>query len=100
MWNYFKTPTSNGSLSTGDYDIPAVGGSFEFGKRFDFADRRFFIEPQAQLASVWENGMDYAASNGLRVHGDDQTSLQGRLGGRVGLHFELSQGRVVELEFW
>jgi outer membrane autotransporter protein len=40
--------------------------------------------------------MDYTASNGLLVHGDDQTSLQGRLGGRVGMHFDLSQGRIVE----
>jgi outer membrane autotransporter protein len=52
----------------GDYDIPAVGGSFEVGKRFDFAGERFFVEPQAQLAGVWEKGMDYTASNGLRVH--------------------------------
>jgi outer membrane autotransporter protein len=56
----------------------------------------FFIEPQAQLAEVWERGTDYTASNGLRVHGDDQTSLQGRLGGRLGMHFELSQGRAIE----
>src|SRR5262245_58411519 len=98
MWNYFRTTTSgeNSSISTGDYDIPTVGGSLEVGKRFDFADHRFFIEPQAQLAGVWESGMDYTASNGLRVHGDEQTSLQGRLGGRVGMHFDLSQGRAVE----
>ena len=98
MWNYFSTPTSgeDSSISTGYYNIPTVGGSIEVGKRFNFADHCFFIEPQAQLAGVWENGMDYAASNGVRVHGDDQTSLQGRLGGRVGMHFELSQGRAIE----
>jgi outer membrane autotransporter protein len=96
MWNYFRTTTSgeNGSISTADYNIPTVGGSLEVGKRFDFADLRFFIEPQAQLAGVWENGMDYTA--GLRVHGDDQTSLVGRLGCRVGIHLDLSQGRVIE----
>jgi outer membrane autotransporter protein len=97
MWNYFATPTSNGSISTGNYDIPAFGGSLEVGKRFDFLNRRFFIEPQAQLAGVWEGGMDYAASNGLRVNGDVQSSLQGRLGGRVGVHFDLPQGRILEL---
>jgi outer membrane autotransporter protein len=74
IWNYFNTPTSgeNSTISTGFYDIPTVGGSVEVGKRFDFADHRFFIEPQAQLAGVWEDGMDYTASNGLRVHGDSQ----------------------------
>lgn len=96
MWNYFRTPTLNASISTGDYDIPTVGGSLEVGKRFDFADHCFFIEPQAQLAGVWENGMDYTASNGLRVHGDDQTSLHGRLGARLGMHFDLSEGRAIE----
>jgi len=98
MWNYFNTPTQGEivSHSTGDYNIPTVGGSLEVGKRFDFANHCFFIEPQAQLAGVWENGMDYTASNGLRVHGDDQTSLEGRLGGRLGMHFDLSQGRAIE----
>jgi outer membrane autotransporter protein len=75
MWNHFSTPTLEGSVSTADYNISTVGGSVEVGKRFDFADHRFFIEPQAQLAGVWEDGMDYTASNGLRVHGDHQTSL-------------------------
>ena len=96
MWNDFSTPNLEGSQSTGNYDIPTVGGSLEVGRRFEFAERRFFIEPQAQLDGVWEDGMDYAASNGLRVHGDDQTSLRGRLGGRLGIHFELSQGRAIE----
>jgi outer membrane autotransporter protein len=96
MWNHFSTPTLVGSVSTGDYNISTVGGSIEVGKRFDFADHRFFIEPQAQLAGVWEDGMDYTASNGLRVHGDHQTSLQGRLGGRVGMHFDFSQSCALE----
>jgi outer membrane autotransporter protein len=96
MWNSFSTPTLEDSTSTGDYDIPAIGGSFEAGRRFDFDGGRLFIEPQAQLAGVWAGGMDYMASNGLRVHGDDQTSLQGRLGGRFGMHFEFSQGWTIE----
>ena len=96
MWNYFNTPTLEGSISTGYYNIPTFGGSLEIGKRFEFASGRFFIEPEAQLAGVWENGMNYTASDGLRVHGDDQTSLRGRLGGRVGMHFDLAQGRAIE----
>ena len=96
MWNYFNTPTLEGSISTGYYNMPTFGGSLEIGKRFEFASGRFFIEPEAQLAGVWENGMNYTASNGLRVHGDDQTSLRGRLGGRVGMHFDLPQGRAIE----
>ena len=47
LWNYFHTPSSDGSFSTGDYSIPSLGGSLEVGKRFDVG--KFFIEPQAQL---------------------------------------------------
>ena len=68
----------------------------EVGKRFDFAGGRYFIEPEAQLAGVWKNGTDYTASNGLRVQGDSQTSLRGRLGGRLGMHFEFPQGLAIE----
>ena len=96
MWNSFSTPNLEGSISNADYNIPAIGGSFEVGRRFNFASERFFIEPQAQLAGVWAGGMDYTASNGLQVHGDDQTSLQGRLGGRLGMHFEPFQGWLIE----
>lgn len=97
MWSYFRTPNLNGSISTADYDVPALGGSLEVGKRFDLGRGLFFIEPQAQLAAVWIDGASYAASNGLRVSGEDQTSLQGRLGGRAGMHIDFSQQRAVEL---
>ena len=94
LWNYFNTPASDGSTSTGDYSIPALGGSLEVGKRFDVG--KFFIEPQAQLAGVWEAGNNYSASNGLMVGGSDQYSLQGRLGLRAGMHFALSNGIEIE----
>ena len=94
FWNYFNTPASDGSTSTGDYSIPSLGGSLEIGKRFDLG--KFFIEPQAQLAGVWEAGNDYSATNGLMVSGSDQYSLQGRLGLRVGMHFALNNR--IELE--
>jgi len=50
LWNYFHTPLSDGSFSTGDYSIPSLGGSLEVGKRFDVG--KFFIEPQAQLSTA------------------------------------------------
>jgi outer membrane autotransporter protein len=97
MWNYFRTPNLNGSISTADYDVPALGGSLEVGKRFDLGRGLFFFEPQAQLAAVWIDGTSYAAGNGLGVSGDDQTSLQGRLGARAGMHIDFSQQRAIEL---
>ena len=41
MWNYFNTPTLEGSISTGYYNIPTFGGSLEIGKRFEFAGGAF-----------------------------------------------------------
>jgi outer membrane autotransporter protein len=94
FWNYFNTPASDGSNSIGDYSIPSLGGSLEVGKRFEVG--KFFVEPQAQLAGVWEAGNNYSASNDLMVDGSDQTSLRGRLGLRVGMHFGLSNGVEIE----
>src|SRR3981081_1340683 len=94
LWNYFHTPSSNGSFSTADYSIPSLGGSLEVGKRFDVG--KFFIEPQAQLAGVWEAGNNYTTSNGLMVGGSDQFSLRGRLGLRAGMDFAFSNGTALE----
>ena len=94
LWDYFHTPSSNGSVSTGDYSIPSLGGSLEVGKRFDVG--KFFIEPQAQLAGVWEAGNNYTTSNGLMVGGSDQFSLRGRLGLRAGMDFAFSNGTALE----
>jgi outer membrane autotransporter protein len=94
LWNYFNTPGSDGSVATGDYSIPSFGGSLEVGKRFEFG--KFFLEPQAQLAGVWEAGNDYTASNGLAVGESDQFSLRGRLGLRAGMDFVFSNGMEIE----
>ncbi|HEY4781694.1 MAG TPA: autotransporter outer membrane beta-barrel domain-containing protein [Chthoniobacterales bacterium] len=94
LWNYFHTPSSDGSFSTADYSIPSLGGSLEVGKRFDVG--RFFIEPQAQLAGVWEAGNNYTTSNGLMVGGSDQFSLRGRLGLRAGMDFAFGNGTALE----
>jgi outer membrane autotransporter protein len=94
LWNYLSAPGSNGGVSTGNYTIASVGGSLEIGKRFDLG--RFFIEPQAQLAGVWESGNSYTESNGATVGFSDQYSLRGRLGLRAGMHFSLGNGMILE----
>jgi outer membrane autotransporter protein len=94
LWNYFNTPASDGSVTTAQYSVPALGGSLEIGKRFNLGE--FFIEPEAQLAGVWVAGNNYSASNGLTVGGSDQYSLRGRLGVRAGMHFALSSGMALE----
>jgi outer membrane autotransporter protein len=94
LWNYFNTPASDGSITTAQYAIPALGGSLEIGKRFNVGE--FFVEPEAQLAGVWESGNNYTATNGLNVGASDQYSLRGRLGVRAGMHFTLSNGMAFE----
>jgi outer membrane autotransporter protein len=96
MSTSFTARASGGAASNGDYGIATFGGSIEFGKRVELASHRFFIEPQVQLAGAWENGMDYRTSDGLRVQGEQQNSLQGGLGGRIGMHFDFSRGRAIE----
>jgi tracheal colonization factor len=90
FWNYFNTPASDGSIASARYSIPSLGGSLELGRRFNVG--KFFVEPQAQLAGVWESGKDDTASNGLSIGGSDQYSLRGRLGLRAGMHFALRDG--------
>lgn len=94
IWNYFNAPSSSGGISSADYTIPALGGSLEVGKRFDFG--KFFLEPEAQLAGVWLAGKNYSASNGLTVGSTDQYSLRGRLGLRGGMDFSFSNGVILE----
>jgi len=94
LWNYLSAPGSSGGVSTGNYTIASVGGSLEIGKRFDLG--RFFIEPQAQLAGVWESGNTYTESNGATIGFSDQYSLRGRLGLRAGMHFSLGNGIILE----
>jgi len=94
FWNYFNTPSDGGSSIANIDSTPSFGGSLEVGKRFNLD--QFFIEPQAQLAGVWEGGNNYTTSNGLMVDGSDQYSLRGRLGLRVGMHFSLSNGLALE----
>lgn len=95
-WNDFSTHTLFGRPSTGSYAIPAFGGSLEFGRRIDFAASRFFVEPQAQLEGLWAGGPNYQTSIGLRVNGESQSSVRGRLGLRAGLHLDLPRGRALE----
>jgi len=95
-WNDFLTETLFGRLSTGGYNTSAFGGSLEVGKRFDLAEGRFFIEPQAQLAGMASSDVQYQASTGLQVDGESQSSFRGRLGIRAGVHINLSSDHVLE----
>lgn len=93
LWNDFSAPTST-SLVDGDYTVPTFGGMLAIGKRWNLGNT--FIEPYGSLAGGWADSVDYEMSNGLVVHAGEQTSLRGRLGVRVGLHWEYANGQVLE----
>jgi outer membrane autotransporter protein len=98
LWNDFHAYTSSGNDSSANYSVPAAGASLELGKRFnlDYAKKFFYIEPQAQLQAGYIQGMNYAASNGLLVAGDNQFSTLARIGSRVGMHIEFSKQKILE----
>jgi outer membrane autotransporter protein len=96
-WNDFQATTLSGLPSNANFHVPAVGGSIEAGKKIIFATRHeFFIEPQFQLTTVWFDQTQYHAGNGLQIHGNDQTSVLGRVGLRSGMEFTLNNHRVIE----
>jgi len=90
LHNRFNTQTSDFQNSSGQYSVNAFDLSLEGGKRFDFRlwQRKFFIEPEAQLMQTWIGGARYTASNGLNINAGSQQELIGRLGARLGMHFE------------
>jgi outer membrane autotransporter protein len=96
-WNDFQATTFNGLPSRAYYRTPALGGSLEVGKKIIFAtSHALFIEPQIQLTTAWIDAVHYQASNGLQINGGNQTSLEGRIGLRSGLEFNLNKHRAIE----
>jgi outer membrane autotransporter protein len=82
---------SDGTKSQGDYQSTGLGGSLEFGRHINFADG-YFIEPFAQVSSVWVQGDSYALDNGMRASNDRTTSVLGKIGATAGRSVVLQDG--------
>lgn len=93
--NESKVAMSDGAKAKGDYSNMAVGGSVEFGKHIKLADD-YFVEPYAQLSSVWIDGSDYTLDNGLQAKTSQTQSVLGKVGATVGRQFALKDGGVVQ----
>lgn len=93
--NESKVAMSDGAKAKGDYSNMAVGGSVEFGKHIKLPDD-YFVEPYAQLSSVWIDGSDYTLDNGLQAKTRQTQSVLGKVGATVGRQFALKDGGVVQ----
>jgi outer membrane autotransporter protein len=98
LWNNFVVALPTQTSSTANYSIPSIGASVEIGKRFDRVKKsyHYFLEPELQLETVYLDGKKYVASNGLNINADKQTSFQGRIGARTGLHFDFAHKKSIE----
>lgn len=64
-----------------DFKNKAYGLSLEYGKKIELGkDKRFFIEPQAQIKLSKLSGTSYTTERGTSVNTDDMNSIVGRLG--------------------
>jgi outer membrane autotransporter protein len=93
--NESKVAMSDGAKAKGDYDSTGIGGSLEFGKHIGFADG-YFLEPFAQLSSVWVKGADYRLDNGMRARNDNTQSVLGKVGTSAGRSIALKDGGVLQ----
>ncbi|HEX8596795.1 MAG TPA: autotransporter outer membrane beta-barrel domain-containing protein [Pseudomonas sp.] len=82
---------SDGVKSEGDYSNYGFGGSVEGGKHIDLADN-WFIEPYAQVSTLWVTGEHYDLDNGMQARSNHADSLLGKVGTYVGRTIPLDRG--------
>jgi len=93
--NESKVAMSDGTKAKGDYSSKALGGSLEVGKHIKLADE-YFVEPFAQVSSVWVDGSSYTLDNGMQARTNQTQSVLGKVGSTVGRGFALKDGGVVK----
>ncbi|MFP3848475.1 autotransporter outer membrane beta-barrel domain-containing protein [Pseudomonas sp. W5-01] len=93
--NESKVAMSDGTKAKGDYSSKALGGSLEVGKHIKLGDE-YFVEPFAQVSSVWIDGSSYALDNGMQARTNQTQSMLGKVGTTVGRSFTLKDGGVVK----
>jgi outer membrane autotransporter protein len=93
--NDSKVNLSDGTRTKGSYANNAVGASAEFGRHIKLDDG-YFVEPSAQLATVFIQGSNYSLDNGLDASGERTRSMLGKLGATAGKRFDLGEGRYAQ----
>lgn len=93
--NESKVAMSDGANAKGSYNSSGVGGSLEFGRHIRFGED-YFVEPYAQLTSVWVRGDRYALDNGMQASNKRTQSVVGKLGTSLGRSITLQSGGVLQ----
>ncbi|MCF7534966.1 autotransporter outer membrane beta-barrel domain-containing protein [Pseudomonas petrae] len=93
--NESKVAMSDGTKAKGDYSSKALGGSLEVGKHIKLGDE-YFVEPFAQVSSVWIDGSSYTLDNGMQARTNQTQSVLGKVGSTLGRSVALKDGGVVK----
>ena len=89
--NEFDVTNQAGALSTsGSFDQKYAALSAEYGYNFK-DEHNVFIEPQLQLQVAYLGDYDYRTERSMKVKADDDMSVIGRMGLRVGKAIEASK---------
>ena len=93
--NESKVAMSDGAKAKGSYNSSGVGGSLEFGRHIRFGEG-YFLEPYAQLGSVWIKGDTYELDNGMQASNKRTQSVVGKVGTSIGRSIALKEGGVLQ----
>jgi outer membrane autotransporter protein len=97
--NRFKNKSdvrmSDGTKASGDYNNSGIGVSVEAGKHIKLQDD-WFVEPFAQISTLWVEGESYSLDNGMQARSNKADSILGKVGTSVGRNFALQQGGFVQ----
>ncbi|MFJ4154827.1 autotransporter outer membrane beta-barrel domain-containing protein [Pseudomonas sp. NPDC089752] len=86
---------SDGRKAKGDYSNNGIGATVEVGKHIKLDDG-WFVEPYAQVSTLWVDGASYELDNGMRASASTADSLLGKVGSHVGRTFPLRDGGFVQ----
>lgn len=86
---------SDGTKSDGDYTNHGVGASIEAGKHIKLADD-WFVEPFAQVSTLWVAGENYSLDNGMDASSNKADSFLGKVGTSIGRNFPLDNGGFIQ----
>lgn len=86
---------SDGTKSGGDYNTSGIGASVEAGKHIKLGDD-WFVEPFAQVSTLWVKGEDYSLDNGMNASSNKADSFLGKVGTTVGRNYALDKGGFVQ----
>lgn len=97
--NRFKNTSdvrmSDGTKTDGDYNTNGIGASVEAGKHIKLQDD-WFVEPFAQVSSLWVQGESYSLDNGMQASSNKADSFLGKVGTTVGRNVALDKGGYVQ----